>query len=169
LWDQERTRLAERIYDQGYSEKLGSFVQSFGSDRLDASVLLAPIMGFIDAKDPRMVSTVERIRKDLSSDGFILRYQPDGGVDGIDEPEGVFLPCSFWLVENLALQDRVDEAEELLDRLIGVANNLGIYSEEYDPTQKIMLGNFAQAFTHVGLVNAVQRVVHAKHQGNLAG
>nr|WP_276976400.1 glycoside hydrolase family 15 protein [Ferrimicrobium acidiphilum] len=169
LWDQERTRLAERIYDQGYNEQLGSFVQSFGSDRLDASVLLAPIMGFIDPKDPRMISTVERIREDLSSGGFILRYQPDGGVDGIDEPEGVFLPCSFWLVENLALQDRVDEAEELLDRLIGVANNLGIYSEEYDPTQKIMLGNFAQAFTHVGLVNAVQRVVHAKHQGNLAG
>ncbi|WP_298347327.1 glycoside hydrolase family 15 protein [Ferrimicrobium sp.] len=166
LWDRERTRLAERILSEGYSEKLGSFVQAFGSERLDASVLLAPIMGFIDAKDPRMVSTVDRIQKDLSADGFILRYQPDAGVDGIDEPEGVFLPCSFWLVENLAMQGKVDEAEEMLEKLIGVANPLGIYSEEYDPTQRQMLGNFAQAFTHVGLVNAVQRVVHARQHAH---
>ena len=162
LWDQERSRLEERIFKEGYSEKLGSFVQAFGSERLDASVLVAPAMGFIDAKDPRMVSTVERIQQDLSLDGFILRYQPDAGVDGIDEPEGVFLPCSFWLVENLAMQGRLDEAEAMLDRLVGVANGLGIYSEEYDPSERVMLGNFAQALTHVGLVNAAQRIAHAK-------
>ncbi|WP_298207420.1 glycoside hydrolase family 15 protein [Ferrimicrobium sp.] len=166
LWDRERTRLSERILNEGYNEKLGSFVQAFGSDRLDASVLLAPIMGFIDAKDPRMISTVARLQKDLATDGFILRYQPDAGVDGIDEPEGVFLPCSFWLVENLAMQGRVDEAEEMLEKLIGVANPLGIYSEEYDPAERRMLGNFAQAFTHVGLVNAVQKVVHARQRGH---
>ncbi len=161
-WSAARAQIVETVMKRGYSERVGAFTQALDSDRLDAAVLLAPIMGFIDANDPRMVSTVNRIAKDLTQDGFVLRYEPEAGVDGIGEPEGVFLPCSFWLVENLAMQGRIDEAEELLQKLIGVASGVGIYSEEFDPKRHTMVGNFAQAFSHVGLVNAVHRVVTAK-------
>jgi GH15 family glucan-1,4-alpha-glucosidase len=161
LWMEVRDRIKDRVLKEGYNESVGAFTQAFGSDKLDAAVLLAPIVGFIDANDPKMVSTVERIRKDLTIEGFVMRYRAEAGVDGIGEPEGVFLPCSFWLVENLALQNRLDEAQELLHKLISTANPLGIFTEEYDPVNKVMLGNFAQAFTHVGLVNAVRRVIDA--------
>jgi len=160
LWRRERDRIQARVMAEGFNEKVGAFTQYLGGETLDASVLLAPIVGFIDAKDPRMRSTIERLRSDLTSGGLVMRYEPQAGVDGIDEPEGVFLPCSFWLVENLAMTGQIDEANELLEQLIGTANVLGIYSEEYDPSTRRMLGNFAQAFTHVGLVNAVQRVTN---------
>ncbi len=167
-WSAARDQIVETVMKRGYNEKLGAFTQALDSDRLDAAVLLAPIMGFIDANDPRMVSTVNQIAKNLTQDGFVLRYQPEAGVDGIGEPEGVFLPCSFWLVENLAMQGRIAEAEELLRKLIGVASGVGIYSEEFDTRRHTMVGNFAQAFSHVGLVNAVHRVVTAKRSMKVA-
>jgi GH15 family glucan-1,4-alpha-glucosidase len=162
LWRRERDRIRTRVLADGFNEKVGAFTQYLGGETLDASVLLAPIVGFIDANDPRMRATIDRIRTDLSLQGLVMRYEPQAGVDGIDEPEGVFLPCSFWLVENLAMTGQLDEAEELLEQLIGTANGLGIYSEEYDPSGRRMLGNFAQAFTHVGLVGAVQRVTNER-------
>ncbi|MHB8189280.1 MAG: glycoside hydrolase family 15 protein [Ferrimicrobium sp.] len=161
-WTAARDEMHATILREGYNAAVGAFTQSFGSTRLDAAVLLAPIMGFIDANDPRMLSTTAAIRTGLDNQGFVMRYEPKGGVDGIEEPEGVFLPCSFWLVENLAMQGDLAGAEVLLERLIGTANSLGIFTEEYDPSSGEMVGNFAQAFTHVGLVCAVQRVVEAQ-------
>jgi GH15 family glucan-1,4-alpha-glucosidase len=115
-----------------------------------------PIVGFLPADDPRFVSTVEAIRRELSVDGLLLRYrsQDEQRVDGLPAGEGVFLACSFWLVEVLALQGRLDEAEALFDRLLGLRNDLGLLSEEYDPKAGMLLGNFPQAFTHLSLVEA---------------
>ena len=140
----------------GWSERKQAFTQSYGSDELDASILLMPIVGFLPADDARFVSTVEAIRRELSVDGLLRRYrsQDELGVDGLPAGEGVFLACSFWLVEVLALQGRLEEAEALFDRLLGLRNDLGLLSEEYDPTAGILLGNFPQAFTHLALVEA---------------
>jgi GH15 family glucan-1,4-alpha-glucosidase len=115
-----------------------------------------PIVGFLPADDSRFVSTVEAIRRELSVDGLLLRYrsQDEQRVDGLPAGEGVFLACSFWLVEVLALQGRLDEAEALFDRLLGLRNDLGLLSEEYDPKAGMLLGNFPQAFTHLALVEA---------------
>ena len=115
-----------------------------------------PIVGFLPADDPRFVSTVEAIRRELSVDGLLLRYrsQDEQRIDGLPAGEGVFLACSFWLVEVLALQGRLDEAEALFDRLLGLRNDLGLLSEEYDPKAGMLLGNFPQAFTHLSLVEA---------------
>ena len=114
-----------------------------------------PLVGFLPATDPRMVSTVEAIRRELTVEGLILRYRPqDAGVDGLPGDEGVFLPCSFWLASVLGLQGRHDEARELFERLLDLRNDLGLLSEEYDPHKHRQLGNFPQAFTHLSLVNA---------------
>jgi GH15 family glucan-1,4-alpha-glucosidase len=113
-----------------------------------------PLFGFISATDPRFVSTVEAIRRELSVDGFLLRYHSAEGADGLPPGEGVFLACSFWLVEVLALQGKADEARELFSRLLALRNDVGLLSEEYDPAAQRMLGNFPQAFTHLSLIEA---------------
>jgi GH15 family glucan-1,4-alpha-glucosidase len=140
----------------GWSERKQAFTQSYGSDELDASILLMPIVGFLPADDPRFVSTVEAIRRELSVDGLLRRYQSQDAptIDGLPAGEGVFLACSFWLVEVLALQDRLEEAQALFDRLLGLRNDVGLLSEEYDPKTRALLGNFPQAFTHLALVQA---------------
>ena len=132
-----------------------AFAQSYDSDELDASVLLMPLVGFLPATDERFVSTVEAIRRELTVDGLVLRYRPheDGAVDGLPPGEGVFLPCSFWLADVLALQGKLDEARELFERLLDLRNDVGLLSEEYDPVAGRQLGNFPQAFTHLALVN----------------
>ena len=114
-----------------------------------------PAVGFLPADDPRMVSTVEAIQRELTHDGLVLRYRPraDGALDGLPEDEGVFLPCTFWLVDALAGQGRHEEARELFERLLDLRNDVGLLSEEYDPDSGRMLGNFPQAFTHLALVN----------------
>jgi GH15 family glucan-1,4-alpha-glucosidase len=140
---------------RGYNETLGAFTQSYGSDALDASVLMIPLVGFLPGDDPRVRSTIDAIRRELSLDGFVARYDPtDPNVDGIGEPEGVFLPCSFWMVEALALAGERADAEALFERLLGLANDVWLYSEEYDPRGRRLLGNFPQAFTHLALVAA---------------
>ncbi len=154
-WREIRAKIHAEICTQGYSQELGAFTQCFGSTDLDASVLMIPLVGFLPGDDPRVQSTIAAIRRDLTRDGLVQRYVPTSDhVDGIGEPEGVFLPCSFWMVEALALAGQPDEARELFERLLGIANDLGLFAEEYDPDAKRMLGNFPQAFTHLALVAA---------------
>jgi GH15 family glucan-1,4-alpha-glucosidase len=164
-WKQARQDLHDEVCREGFNVELNSFVQSYGSETLDASTLLIPLVGFLPAEDPRVVGTIERIELDLTRDGFVERYREDDAsdVDGLPAGEGVFLPCSFWLVDCLALLGRRDEARALFERLLGLRNDLGLLAEEYDPDEKRLLGNFPQAFTHVGLVNSAYNL--ADHEG----
>ena len=150
-----RKEIRESVLREGYNADRGAFVQFYGSDRLDASLLLIPLVGFLPADDPRIVGTVDAIRRELMRDGFVERSRADDenvGVDGLPPGEGVFLPCSFWLAAVLAKQGRSDEALELFERLLSLRNDLGLISEEYDPERKQLVGNFPQAFTHMTLV-----------------
>jgi GH15 family glucan-1,4-alpha-glucosidase len=150
-----RKAIRDDILRNAYNPDLGAFVQYYGSDRLDASLLLIPLVGFLPATDERVVGTVHAIERDLTRDGFVERYRADDenvGVDGLPPGEGVFLPCSFWLVAVLAQQGRHDEAVALYERLLSLRNDLGLISEEYDPERKRLVGNFPQAFTHIGIV-----------------
>ncbi|MGH9299412.1 MAG: glycoside hydrolase family 15 protein [Acidimicrobiales bacterium] len=154
-WRTLRDEIHAEVLARAWSDRRQAFAQSYGSDELDASVLLMPLVGFLPATDKRFVSTIEAIRRDLTVDGLVLRYRPrdDGNVDGLPSGEGVFLPCSFWLADALALQGRFEEARELFERLLDLRNDVGLISEEYDPEAGRQLGNFPQAFTHLALVN----------------
>jgi GH15 family glucan-1,4-alpha-glucosidase len=163
-WQEIRDEIHADVCRNGYDADLGAFVQSYGSKRLDASVLLIPLVGFLPAEDERVAGTVEAVGRVLSQDGLIARYQADEentDVDGLPPGEGVFLPCSFWYAADLALLGRTDEARELYTRLVGLRNDLGLLSEEYDPVAGRMLGNFPQAFTHLALVTCA----HVLQQG----
>jgi GH15 family glucan-1,4-alpha-glucosidase len=154
-WRATRDEIKADVLRSGYNADIGSFVQYYGSDRLDASLLLIPLVGFLPAGDERVVGTVAAIEADLMRDGFVERYRADVenvGVDGLPPGEGVFLPCSFWLVAVLVRQGRVDEALALYERLLSLRNDLGLISEEYDPENGRLVGNFPQAFTHLALV-----------------
>jgi alpha,alpha-trehalase len=151
-WDTAREEMREEITSRSWSEPLGAFAQSFDSDELDASVLMMAIVGFLPADDPRMRATIEAIAARLTDDsGFVYRYR---GADGLDGDEGTFALCTFWLAHCWALLGEVDRARELCDRMVSCANDVGLFSEEIDPTTGELLGNFPQAFTHIGLVNA---------------
>ena len=139
---------------EGFNVQLNSFTQAYGSSELDASTLLIPLVGFLPPDDPRVIGTVNAIQRELTRDGFVERYRTEALIDGLTPGEGVFLPCSFWLVDALVMLGRDDEARELFEKLLSVSNDLGLLSEEYDPSAKRLLGNFPQAFTHVGLVNS---------------
>src|SRR5690606_21367991 len=142
--------------------ELGSFVQYYGAKETDASLLMIPLVGFLDAKDPRMVGTVDFIQKTLVVDGLVHRYRSHESLDGLPPGEGAFLICTFWLVDNLVLQDREREARELFEHLLALRNDLGLLSEEYDPVGKRMLGNFPQAFSHLSLVNSAHSLTTHK-------
>jgi GH15 family glucan-1,4-alpha-glucosidase len=157
-WRELRAKIHADICERGFSRKRNAFVQSYGSEELDASLLLIPITGFLPARDPRVVSTLEAIRRDLTVDGLVLRYRTSESVDGLPPGEGVFLACSFWLADNLCLQGRLAEARELFSRLVGLTNDVGLLAEEYDPVARRFLGNFPQAFSHVGLVNTAMNL-----------
>ncbi len=165
-WRQVRQEIKEDVLAHGFNEQKQAYSQFYGSDELDASALLMPIVGFLPPNDARIVSTVAAIREELGVDGLLLRYLPQEDVDGLPGDEGVFLPCSFWLCEVLAMQGHIDEAHELFDRLLGLRNDLGLISEEYDPIEGHMLGNFPQAFTHLALIEAALelggRAFHAR-------
>ena len=159
-WRKIRDEIHAEVCARGYDEERGAFTQSFGSSELDASVLMIPLVGFLPADDPRVRSTVAAIRRDLTRGNLVARYLPtDRDVDGIGEPEGVFLPCSFWMVEALALAGEHDEARAMFEQLLGLANDVGLFSEEYDPATQRFLGNFPQAFTHLALVAAAHTLV----------
>jgi GH15 family glucan-1,4-alpha-glucosidase len=152
-WRELRDEIHEEVCRRSWSESKQAFAQSYDSDELDASVLLMPLTSFLPATDERIVSTVDAIRRELTVDGLLLRYRSHDVEDGLPPGEGVFLPCSFWLADVLALQGRFDEARELFERLLDLRNDVGLLSEEYDPVAGRLLGNFPQAFTHLALVN----------------
>jgi GH15 family glucan-1,4-alpha-glucosidase len=147
-----RERIHEDVCDRAWNEGIGAFTQSYGSDALDASVLTIPLVGFLPARDPRMVSTVRAIEKKLLRGGFVRRYSTELGLDGLPGDESPFLACSFWLADNYALQGRIAEAEELFERLLSIRNHLGLLAEEYDPIAGRQLGNFPQGFSHLALI-----------------
>jgi GH15 family glucan-1,4-alpha-glucosidase len=150
-WRRERDRIRADVEKHGYDDKRGVFVQSYGAPHLDSALLLLPRIGFVAWDDPRMLRTVDAIRKKLDRDGLLLRYDAPDGLPGA---EGVFLPCTFWLAACLARQHRMDEAWQVYRRAAACANELGLFSEEYDPKNKRMLGNFPQALTHVSQIMA---------------
>jgi GH15 family glucan-1,4-alpha-glucosidase len=152
-WRAVRDGIHESVCRDGFDAGLGTFVQFYGSKNLDASLLMIPLVGFLPATDPRMLGTVRAIEASLLRDGFVERYVTRSALDGLPPGEGVFLPCSFWLADNYALQGREAEARTMFERLSALANDVGLLSEEYDPLEKRLVGNFPQAFTHVSQVN----------------
>jgi GH15 family glucan-1,4-alpha-glucosidase len=158
-WRAMRDEIHREVCEHGFDESLGSFVQSYGSQELDASLLLLPLVGFLPASDSRIRGTVEAVERELLHEGFLLRYRThESGVDGLPPGEGVFLPCSFWLADCYELLGRHDDAHALFERLVELSNDLGLLSEEYDPAAGQLLGNFPQAFTHLALVNTAFNV-----------
>jgi GH15 family glucan-1,4-alpha-glucosidase len=162
-WRGIRQQIHDQVCAHGFDTSMNSFVQAYGSTLLDASLLLLTVVGFLPPDDPRMIGTVAAIERDLLQDGFVRRYNTSGGNDGLSGTEGVFLACSFWLVDNYTMMGRKDDAEELFGRLIALRNDLGLFSEEYDTAKKRQVGNFPQAFTHVALVNSALRMHAAEH------
>ena len=159
-WRTLRDKIRADILEKGYNQRRGAFTQYYGGEELDASLLMIPIFGFLPATDPRMVSTIEAIQRELTEDGFVLRYDAAEAhqVDGLEGHEGAFLACSFWMADCLHLMGRHDEGVELFERLIGLRNDLGLLSEEYDAKLSRQVGNFPQAFSHVSLVNTAYRL-----------
>ncbi|MGC2283869.1 MAG: glycoside hydrolase family 15 protein [Candidatus Acidiferrum sp.] len=152
-WKALRSAIHEQVCQQGFDAGLNSFVQYYGSKHLDASLLMLPLFGFLPPVDPRVIGTVKAIETQLLENGFVARYAQDSAVDGMPPGEGKFLACSFWLADNYVLQNRRDVAIRMFERLLSIRNDVGLLSEEYDPVAKCLLGNFPQAFSHVGLVN----------------
>src|SRR6185436_5161409 len=159
-WRARRDQIHAEVCERGFDRDRGTFTQFYGSRELDASALMFPLVGFLPATDPRIVGTVQAIEHELKADGFILRYQTSesGHVDGLPAGEGLFLPCTFWLADNYVLQGHPDRAEELFERLVAIANDVGLFSEEFDPRTGRFLGNFPQALTHVSLINTAQNL-----------
>ncbi|MFD9109675.1 glycoside hydrolase family 15 protein [Streptomyces bottropensis] len=170
-WRALRDEIHREVCDRAYDPERGTFTQSYGSRELDASLLLIPLMGFLPPDDPRVVGTVDAIRAELSHEGLVRRYGLDHrtaattSVDGLPGGEGAFLVCSFWLADALHLTGRTAEARELFERLVGLVNDVGLLAEEYDPVAGRQLGNFPQAFSHVGLVGTALALFDGKEAG----
>jgi len=160
-WRALRDKIHENVCQNGFNSVVGTFVQSYGSTALDASLLLIPLVGFLPASDPRVVATVEAIERKLVVDGFVLRYDLQKTDDGLSGDEATFLLCSFWLVDCLIMMGRRDDALHLFNRLLDVRNDLGLLAEEYEPHSRRQLGNFPQAFSHIGLVNSAVNLSRA--------
>jgi GH15 family glucan-1,4-alpha-glucosidase len=160
-WRQVRDEIHAEVCAEAFDAERNTFTQYYGSKALDASLLMIPLVGFLAPEDPRVVGTVEAVQRELCRDGFVMRYPTDTGVDGLAGDEGAFLACSFWLADALTLIGRDDEAVELFERLCTLANDVGLLAEEYDPSLGRMVGNFPQAFSHVGLVNTALNLTRA--------
>jgi GH15 family glucan-1,4-alpha-glucosidase len=160
-WRQQRAAVHAEVCARGFDARRNTFVQYYGADVVDASLLMIPLVGFLPARDPRVAGTVAAVQSDLMKDGFVARYPTATGVDGLPPGEGAFLACSFWLADNLALLGRMDEARAQFERLLALQNDVGLLSEEYDPAARRLVGNFPQAFSHVGLVNTASNLTHA--------
>jgi GH15 family glucan-1,4-alpha-glucosidase len=157
-WRKLRDGIHADVCKNGFNHARNSFTQSYGARHLDASLLVLPLVGFLPPSDPRIQGTVAAIERELSCDGFIRRYNTDANVDGLSGGEGVFLMCSFWLADVLALLGRKQDAIDLFERLLDVRNDVGLLAEEYDPVEKRFLGNFPQAFSHVALINTARNL-----------
>ncbi len=173
-WRAVRREIFDQVCRYGYDPVRNTFTQFYGSQELDASALLIPLVGFLPASDPRIIGTVAAIERELGTDGFVWRYTQTGenSVDGLPGGEGAFLACNFWLVDNYVLAGDRAKALALFERLLAVRNDLGLLAEEYDPKAKRLLGNFPQAFSHVGLINSALNLSHtdgpAKHRSDEA-
>ncbi|MDB5048971.1 MAG: hypothetical protein JWO30_2042 [Fibrobacteres bacterium] len=165
-WEKERDEIYRTVMDKGWNPKLRSFVRSAGSADLDASCLLMPMVKFISPTDPRMISTLDAIQRDLVSDSLVYRYRAESGVDGLKGPEGTFSMCSFWWVECLARAGKLEEARLTFEKMLGYANHLGLYAEEIGQGGEA-LGNFPQAFTHLGLISAAFNLDRALNGGSV--
>ncbi len=157
-WRALRDTIHREVCEKGFNTQTNSFVQSYGAKEPDASLLMIPLVGFLPPEDPRVAGTVAAVERDLMHDGFVRRYNTESNVDGLPPGEGAFLPCTFWLADNYVLLGRQKEAEEVFKRLLGLCNDVGLLSEEYDPTARRLVGNFPQAFTHVGLINTAMNL-----------
>jgi GH15 family glucan-1,4-alpha-glucosidase len=153
-WRSVRDEIHQEVCRRGYDAKRNTFLQAYDSDELDASLLMMPLVGFLPPSDSRVHGTIAAIQRELTVDGFVARYRLNSTLGNLPPGQGVFLPCSFWLVDALSSIGRQDEALALFERLATLANDVGLLSEEYDPAAKRFLGNFPQAFTHVALVNS---------------
>ena len=161
-WQALRDAVHEEICAKAFDADENAFVQSFGGRSLDAATLMLPLVGFLPANDPRCVGTAKAIESKLMRDGFLLRYTPDEELEGLHGREGAFLACTFWLADNYAMRGETDKAQEIFGRLSGVANDVGLLSEEYDPVARRQLGNFPQAFSHVSLVNTAHNLAKGR-------
>jgi GH15 family glucan-1,4-alpha-glucosidase len=175
-WQSIRAEIHAEVCAHAFSTQRNAFVQAYDLDELDASLLQIPLVGFLPADDPRVRGTLAAIERELTiDDTFVLRYKSRERTDGLPVGEGAFLACSFWLVNNLVMQGRRQEADALFQRLLAVQNDVGLMAEEYDPLQRRQLGNFPQAFSHLALIDAAlalsedaaqdvpHRVQHAVH------
>jgi GH15 family glucan-1,4-alpha-glucosidase len=154
-WRSVRDEIHRTVCEQGYSRTKRAFTQSFGDEELDASLLLIPQLGFLPISDPRVVSTIAAIERELLVGGFVRRYRTESGADGLPPGEGIFIPCSFWLAQAYELMGRHIEADALIDRLLALRNDVGLLSEEYDASAKRQVGNFPQAYSHLALVQSL--------------
>ena len=161
-WRELRDEIHADICENGFDPELNSFVQYYGGKALDASLLLIPQVGFLPADDPRVVGTVAAIERGLVHDGFVLRYSTEEVDDGVGGREGAFLVCSFWLADAYAMLGRLDDANELFERILAVRNDLGLLAEEYDPVRRRLVGNFPQGFSHIGLINTAFNLIDAR-------
>jgi GH15 family glucan-1,4-alpha-glucosidase len=153
-----RDQIHDEVCRLGFDTQLGSFVQSYGSKEVDASLLLIPLVGFLPHSDSRIIGTVRQIERQLMRDGFVMRYETQRVDDGLPPGEGVFLACTSWLADNYKLMGRDSEAEQLLERLLQLRNDVGLLAEEYHLEEKRLVGNFPQAFSHVALVNTIMNL-----------
>jgi len=157
-WRRVRDEIHAQVCSSGYDAQRGCFVQHYGSTDLDASLLLIPLVGFLPPDDPRVRATIDGIQRELVVDGLVIRYPTVHGVDGLPPGEGTFLPCTFWLADSLAITGRAAEADEVFERLIATCNDVGLFSEEYDPRTHRMMGNFPQALSHMAIVNTARNL-----------
>jgi GH15 family glucan-1,4-alpha-glucosidase len=161
-WRTLRKTIHREICTHGIDHDRGIFVQAFNGKALDSALLRIPLVGFLPPDDPRVVATADAIARDLVKDGLVLRYRPEEAPDGLPHEEGAFLICSFWLADNFSLMGREKPARALFERLLSIRNDVGLLAEEYDPAEKRFLGNFPQAFSHVGLINTAHNLSLAK-------
>jgi len=168
-WRKLRSEIHDEVCRRGFDRTLGSFVQTYDSQELDASLLLIPVVGFLPIDDPRVTGTIAAIEKHLFVDGLVLRYDTHRSEDGLPPGEGAFLACSFWLVDAYVLQGRVAEARRLFESLLKMRNDVGLLSEEYDPKDRRLIGNFPQAFSHVALVISAFNLFHTEKPAEIFG
>ena len=164
-WQALRDTIHNEVCSQGYNAEQGAFVQYYGADLLDASLLMMPLVGFLPATDPRVRGTIEAIERDLMRDGFVSRYKTVEAVDGLPPGEGTFLLCTFWLADNLALLGRTEDARRLFEGVLAVRNDVGLLSEGYDTRARRLVGNFPQAFSHIGLINTARNLTSGEAAG----
>jgi GH15 family glucan-1,4-alpha-glucosidase len=161
-WTGTRDEIRQAILERGWSDRAGAFTQAFGSDDLDASALMMPVVGFLPGDDPRMRATIDAIAERLTDErGLVYRYRAHDGLEG---DEGTFLLCTFWLAQAQALAGELGPARATFERAIAYANDVGLLAEEVDPTSGALLGNFPQAFSHIGLVNAAWAIAQAEQR-----